>query len=237
MKKEIEILSTRPLDFELVNSAKANDIAITSIEFIKTIPLESNLITEEIDKFSKLNIAVIFTSANAVKAVFSKIESTPNWTFYCISGKTMEELVKYVPSSTILDTAENGALLAEKIIAHNYIKECLFFCGDKRMNTMPTSLLNKGIQLTELVVYQTVLTPQKLKRSFDGILFFSPTAVNSFFSLNNVSEKTALFSIGETTTKALKEFSKNEIITSTFPSAKQLINLVKQHYFKNQLSD
>ena len=82
------------------------------------------------------------------------------------------------------------------------------------MNILPENLKKHGVQLEELIVYKTRLTPKKLDARPDAILFFSPTAVRSFFSLNELFPETAVFAMGTTTARALKENTGIPVIVS-----------------------
>lgn len=60
------------------------------------------------------------------------------------------------------------------------------------MDTIPSSLLAYDLFLEELVVYDTILLPHTINRTYDAIFFFSPSAVESFFSVN-YAEPTLFF--------------------------------------------
>jgi uroporphyrinogen-III synthase len=60
-------------------------------------------------------------------------------------------------------------------------------------------------------VYETTLTPQKIKNSVEAILFFSPSGVESYLK-DNTLKKEVCFCIGETTAEALQKTTKNIII-------------------------
>ncbi|MBS1975620.1 MAG: uroporphyrinogen-III synthase, partial [Bacteroidetes bacterium] len=57
---------------------------------------------------------------------------------------------------------------------------------------------------------------------YDAILFYSPSAVNSFFEKNNPGPQTILFAIGNTTTKEIKKYTNNKIVVADKPSKKLL---------------
>jgi uroporphyrinogen-III synthase len=120
--------------------------------------------------------------------------------------------------------------LAQKIICNKSVKSCVFFCGNKRLNTLPDKLLSAQIKLDEIVVYETVDVAQKVEKVYDGILFFSPSAVQSFFSLNTLHPQTVIFSIGDTTTNEIKKFTKVAIISCNIPSQEQMMELVIKHF-------
>ena len=77
--------------------------------------------------------------------------------------------------------------------------------------------------MTEIEVYKTMLTPKKFENPFDGILFFSPSGVQSFVigQIINSDEIPAFggmtaFCIGKTTaSEAEKYFGKVEVSPET----------------------
>lgn len=155
---------------------------------------------------------LIFTSQNAVQAVLQH----PN----CDQLKSKKVFAVGMKTKSIL--TENGfnvvaytgyaADLAE-IISLVYSKESYtFFCGNLRRDELPNTLKENGILFNEIETYETALTPQKIKHQPDGILFFSPSAVESYLKLNSINDELC-FCIGETTAEALeKNKTKNRII-------------------------
>lgn len=229
MEKKITILSTRNLTNESVDRLNAANIFVQQKQFIETKIINDNQLSEIINALAQQKIHVIFTSANAVESVAEKLLFQPNWNIFCLAGKTKQTIEKFFTKVKIIHTAENGKSLAIKIIESENPMPIVFFCGNKRMNTMPEMLVNKGFQLQELVVYKTILTPKKINDTFDGILFFSPSAVESFFSENKIQQNKILFSIGKSTSEAIKNFSE-KIVETTFPSEKKMVETVVDFY-------
>jgi uroporphyrinogen-III synthase len=95
---------------------------------------------------------------------------------------------------------------------------------------LPSELNKNGIDVEELIVYNTIEKPQTVSKNYDGILFFSPSAVRSFFSNNNLKTETTVFAIGKTTAAEVKKFSNNTIIISDIPDTEKLINEVIQYF-------
>ena len=93
----------------------------------------------------------------------------------------------------------------------------IFFCGDQRRNDLPEILSKNDIEVQEIVVYETIPVSKKIEEHYHGIMFFSPSAVNSFFLNNKLPSSTILFAIGNTTAEELKKHSTNTIITSDDP--------------------
>ena len=63
----------------------------------------------------------------------------------------------------------------------------------------------------------------------DGILFFSPSGVESYFKLNSIKDETC-FCIGETTAEALENKKVKNIIISEKPSVESVITQVIEYY-------
>ncbi|MCC8142570.1 MAG: uroporphyrinogen-III synthase [Tannerellaceae bacterium] len=68
-----------------------------------------------------------------------------------------------------------------------------FFCGQRRLNEIPERLSGAAISYKEVIVYETELTPQTLEKTYEGILFYSPSGVESFFSANHPGKATLFF--------------------------------------------
>jgi uroporphyrinogen-III synthase len=143
---------------------------------------------------------------------------------------------KYFHNDLLAGIADNAAELADLIMEESVEDEVFFFCGDHHRPELPVMLRKNGFEVTEIIVYQTVLLPHKIERNYDGILFFSPSAVNSFFEKNEIAAQTILFAIGNTTAEELKKFSKNKIITSDEPIKRSLVEKAILFYQQNPVS-
>jgi uroporphyrinogen-III synthase len=231
------ILSTKKLKPSLIDQAKENHIAIVEEEFIKIKPL---LTREKWDELSALfpsrNNHVVFTSSHAVSAVSKYVHpyisyEDLHWKIFCLSGRTREAVSEHTLPGEIIDTAANAEALAQKIITYG-VSEVIFFCGNRRREELPHLLQAHGVRVHEVSVYETIDAPVQITASIDGILFFSPSAVGSFFSANQLKPDTVCFAIGKTTAQAIKEQSNNKIITSELPTQEDILESVL-HYFQN----
>jgi uroporphyrinogen-III synthase len=232
-----KVLSTKKLGPSLIDVAKENGIDIIEQEAIKVNPILSKEKWQEILGLlqSKKQFAV-FTSSNAVLSVKKYLHEyvnpfQTNWKIFSLSGKTKEVLDENAGLfGTIIGTADNSKSLAEKIVTEK-INEVIFFCGNKRREELPNILKNAGIKVHEVVVYETVETPVISNNDFDAILFFSPSAVQSFFSVNQLKNSVVCFAIGQTTAESVTAFAKNKIFISKTTSQKALLQEVF-NYFK-----
>ena len=139
-------------------------------------------------------------------------------------GNTTRQLVKkYFGEKSIISTAENATALAEKIIEKESPEEVIFFCGDQRRDELPQLLKNEDVIVNEIVVYETIPVPHKLSKTYTSILFFSPSAVESFFLANKATDKTIFFAIGNTTASAIKKNCSNRVLVADAPGKEELV--------------
>ena len=229
MENRIQILSTRPIHQSLIKDARDAGIDIDELTFIETNPIQSKLVDKEIENTLKETATVVFTSMNAVEVVGNQIkEHQPNWKIYCMGTTTQQLVVKFFGQNLIEGTANDAASLAKQIIKDQPKEKLIFFCGDQRRDELPELLKQHSIEAKETIVYETTAIHHLIQKQYDGILFFSPSAVESFFTNNKVVENTVLFAIGNTTAKELKKYSNNKIVISNEPGkenlAKTMIN-------------
>ena len=214
---KIQILSTKMISDSLISVAGLYDICIEQAAFIETEKITTPALEKRINELYLQHVAVIFTSVNAVKAVNRLLPTKPSWKIFCIAPTTKKSVADVFGNEPIIGTAENATHLADKIIADPSIKKLIFFCGDQRRNILHEKLKEKGIALEELVVYKTVERPQIISKYYDAILFFSPSAVKSFFSVNSIPDKTQVFAIGSTTANEVTLFSNLPVIIAEYP--------------------
>jgi uroporphyrinogen-III synthase len=227
---KIRVLSTRPLDQSIHEMAIKHGIMIDTISFIRTEPVNDEMLLSFIQSIGKEEHYIIFTSKNAVEVVTRQLNGLkPSWKIFCIDSATKELVTKYFGSESILGAATYGAQLAEEIV-NNKVKEIIFFCGDQRRDELPAILKAAQISLKEVVVYKTIATPQHLNNRYDAIAFFSPSAVNSFFEINKENINATLFAIGETTANAIKNHTAKTVYTPERPGVEQLIRTIIEYY-------
>lgn len=224
------ILCTRPLDNMLVYKAANNGISIDEVVFVETDPITITETLRQIQDIASKKATVVFTSMNAVDAVTSQLKQQPDWKIYCLGGITKETVFNFFGEKSVAGTAKNAKTLAEKIILAGETNEVFFFCGDQRLDELPETLKANEIKVNEVVVYSTRLVPNFIVKNYDGIIFFSPSAVHSFFSENTIATNVVLFSIGTTTTATIKTYCTNKIITSEWPGKENMIDLVLDYY-------
>lgn len=221
------------METALLEAAKAKDVQIDIVSFIDTSPAITTGLKDEVSKIIKQPTAVVFTSMNAVSSVAAYINGDkPDWEIFCIGNTTRQLAARYFGEQSINTVGNNATDLADKMIASKQIKQVVFFCGDQRREELPGKLRQNGIAVQEVIVYHTISTPHKIDKAYDGILFYSPSAVQSFFYANAVPASTVLFAIGQTTADAIKSFTDNLIIESERPGKDELVKKMFQFFKK-----
>jgi uroporphyrinogen-III synthase len=228
------ILSTGYLSPEIIGQYSSGRISIDVLSFTETVSSVSPFVEERIRALAAETATVVFTSANAVQAVITRLKHIPSWKIYCTSGPTRRLVESFFGSQAIAGTDDRAALIAAKMIADR-VPQAVFFCGQQRLDELPTSLQEQGITLEECIVYTTTQTPQPLQKEYDAILFFSPAAVKSFFSVNRVLEETGLFALGATTAAAIREYSASPVLQSQSPEKNLLLKMALDHYSLNTI--
>jgi uroporphyrinogen-III synthase len=159
---------------------------------------------------------LIFTSQNAVAAYLQNLEHEKNidksqFNCFCVGEKTASFLEEN--GLKVIELANYGADLA-KTIAKSYKNQSfLFLCGNLRRDEIPDGLRKDSINFKEITVYITQLNPKAFDRHFDGVLFYSPSGVESYTASNSLDNCTA-FCIGNTTAEAVKTHSYNIVIAN-----------------------
>lgn len=229
------VLSTKKLEPGLAREA-AKNYRFTEVEFIRTRSIQTKAKWDELIPLlqtEKLN--VIFTSARAVEAVkkylHPYVSTQPvSWKIFSLQGRTAEAVRECFGEASIVATAAHAGALAVRVKEH-HPERIVFFCGDQRRDELPSLLQEAGIAMEEVVLYTTEESPVRINDPFDAVLFFSPSAVRSFFSLNQLKEDVVCFAVGATTAGCLASHTRSRIITSEAASQEALMDAVNQ-YFK-----
>ncbi|MDO9373527.1 MAG: uroporphyrinogen-III synthase [Bacteroidota bacterium] len=230
-QNSINILCTRPLNELLIREAAEEGILIEELPFIQTEPIQSIEVQQEIEQAFQQNVTVVFTSMNAVEAVaYYQEEGAPDWDIYCMGTTTRKLVAQHFGEERIVGTADDAASLAELIVEEDVTAEVIFFCGDQRRDELPDILRGHDVDVNEVTVYQTIALTHKIEKTYHGILFFSPSAVESFFKFNVLPAETILFAIGNTTANTIRKFTKNKVLISDAPGKDNLVKKMIEYF-------
>jgi len=231
------ILSTKKLNPSLKAALADRGVEILEKEFITIKPIISHSKYTEIWPWinDPRERAVVFTSQHAVDSVDRYLHGgdafyqPDHWQIFSLNGATQERMGGVFAEDQVVETAPYAAELAAKIIANGRFKQVVFFCGNQRMDTIPTLLKQAGIEVIEIVVYETSASPGVVTDTLDAILFFSPSGVESFFSANTLQAGTTCFAIGTTTAAAIEKHTDNKVISSEKPTQEAMLEAVWHH--------
>jgi len=176
------------------------------------------------------NTNLIFTSKNAFKSFLLNDNAVTfkDNTIFCVGGKTKEVIEK--SGYKVLAYADTAEALSEIIIKGHATESFTFFSGSMRRDTLPDALAKANIKVDEVEVYETVLTPHTIKAKLDGLLFFSPSAIESYLSANAITTEVC-FCIGATTAAALAGIT-NNVVVANKPSIENVIVQVRNYFAK-----
>ena len=220
MSKSIQILSTKKLTSEQKQALVSAKLEVTEADFIQTQNKSFEL--------KDINDNLIFTSQNAIHSVLAdpKSEELKSKNVFCVGLKT--KILLSENGFNVVAYTGYAADLAEIITLIYRSESYTFFSGNLRRETLPQALKDAEIKYNEIQVYDTSLTPQKIKTPVDAILFYSPSGVESYLKDNTIKKETC-FCIGETTAEALHKITKNIIIADQ-PTVEDVIEDVINEY-------
>ena len=92
-------------------------------------------------------------------------------------------------------------------------------------------LTEHDFDVWEIEVYQTNELPVTIQKKYAGILFYSPSAVKSFFKNNKAGDHSLLFAIGETTAAEIKTHCKNQVIIADEPGKESLAKQALEYFY------
>ena len=219
MNSKKKILSTKKLSSvqkELLNNFIVDEIELIEISFNPSIKLQNPIKN------------AIFTSKNAILSIFNQFTASELQfeNVYCVGDKTAQFLEEKNVKVTV--KANSAEELADEILLNKNIEELYFFCGNLRRNELPEMLTENNIKVNEIEVYTTNFKPVKIKNTYDGVLFFSPSSVKSYL-LKNTDTQSVAFCIGNTTaSEAIDDFE--NVFVADEPTVENVIESVNQYF-------
>jgi len=216
-----KIYSTKKLS-ELQKKELPYTISVEDSDFIK---IRFNRISPKVMKTEHEN--VVITSQNGVEALlnsFTKDEMKFK-NIFCVGRRTKKLIENRI--GKVAYVAKNAKKLADYLSKDLKVKEVTYFCSDVRLDVLPTFLKAYDVVVNEVEAYKTMLSPVKINDEISGVLFYSPSGLESYLT-ENTTDKVA-FCIGETTAKeARKHFENVEV--ANMPSVDSVLELVNNYY-------
>ncbi|HLV23184.1 MAG TPA: uroporphyrinogen-III synthase [Moheibacter sp.] len=176
-------------------------------------------INEDSNKF-------LVSSQNSVKAISGL---NLDGEFYVVGEKTAKSLK--AAGFEVVHFENYAEDLADFLLKNTQPQSWNFFCGNHRRETLFEKLIPNGHLLNEIICYDSIQNSSEIDSTkFNGIAFFSPLAVKTFFSLNSLTENSVIFSIGNTTNQEIKKYTNNPIVTAEIPLVEKVIEKINEYY-------
>ncbi len=219
--KITNIYSTKKLTDDQLMSFH-DDVIAESNDDIKINPnrLTKSVVRNEIEN-------VIITSQNAVEALltnFSAVELQFK-NIYCVGRRTKRMVEKRI--GKVKHHESYAKNLADHMVEFMDGTEVTYFCSNLRLDTIPNILSENNIKVNEVEAYETKFDADKVEGDLDGVLFYSPSTVQSFLKQNKA--KGIAFCIGETTATEAKKYFE-EVRVAKVPLVESIIELVNENY-------
>ena len=202
----------------------------------------------EIDKerfVSELELAthVLFTSSNGVDIFFDKIKkydidirSLYNKKICVIGSGSGEALKKYGVNADFIPRKFDSKSFVEEILPKlDKSSKVLMLRAKLGNDNLPNGLKTAGIEFSDIPIYDTIIDYRrsfelnKEIKKFDYVVVASASATKALCEM--IEDKSALLnrvvSIGPVTTKALREFGIEELITAKQYDVKGIVDAIK----------
>lgn len=230
MKSSLSILSTRTLSLSRIQEVEALGFRFIIHDFIsKYISTPQNNTKQSINK------NIILTSKTGVNAF---LQMAKEWRLdintyhvFCISQSTKE--LALTSGLKVVSSAPHASAIADEILKHKGINAVTHISSNQRRHELSEKLEAAAIKVQDLIGYRTEFTPKIIHQSYDAILFFSPSAVDSFLSQNEL-QQAECFCIGNTTGRYARQIGYQNIYVSDTPTEDALVKTIVNHYSKIQ---
>ncbi len=172
---------------------------------------------------------LLISSANALESLL-KNKIKPQKPVWCVGEVTKQKLIAQGFEVAVCFNYAND--LNAYILEHHNHQQFLWLRGNKTTGDLTKNFDKLAINCQEICVYETILNHHKFDEVFNAILFFSPSAIQSFLQSNSLHQATC-FCIGETTASSLPKAINNPVVVANTPSVTALIKSIKTYYQLN----
>ena len=170
---------------------------------------------------------VIITSKNTVESLITNFSANELQfkNIYCVGRRTKRLVEQKI--GKVKHTEKNAENLAKYLVENMEGNEVTYFRSNLSLDTLPSILKERNIKINSIEAYQTKYNGIKVNEHVEGVMFYSPSTVESFVQKNN--KDVIAFCIGETTAQeARKHF--NDVRVAKIPTVESVIELVNEHY-------
>ena len=213
------VLSTKKLRFHQLERLMAAQCDVVDYDALQI----------EIQPFSipkKPNYWVV-SSQNAVRSFLANPTASAHQNpILCVGEKTKSLLEKN--GQKVIKTAQNMLELVNFIQKTMKNEHFLHICGNRKLADFAAGMQKAGISFAEVTAYHTHLVPRVQTPEPQGLLFYSPSGVESYLQKNSIGASWC-FCIGETTANSVRPLTKH-LTVSPKPDADLLVATTATHF-------
>ena len=240
--KNILLTATKALVEKMSPEFKKLGANICEMSLIATkeIEIDKNTFVSELE----LATHILFTSANGVDIFFEKIKnydidvrSLYNKKICVIGSGSSEALKKYGVNADFIPSKFDSKSFVEEILPKlDKNSRVLMLRANLGNDNLPNGLKTAGIEFRDISIYDTIIDYRrsfelnKEIKKFDYVVVASASAAKALYEM--IEDKSALLnrvvSIGPVTTKALREFGIEELITAKQYDVKGIVDAIKK---------
>lgn len=169
----------------------------------------------------------VFSSQNAVRSFLANPTASAHQNpMLCVGEKTKLLLEKN--GQKVIKTAQNMLELVDFIQKTMKNEHFLHICGNRKLPDFATGMQSAEISYAEVTAYQTHLVSRLQTPEPQGLLFYSPSGVESYLQTNSIGASWC-FCIGETTATAVRPLTEH-LTVSPKPDADLLVAAAATHF-------
>ena len=216
------------------------NICEMSLIATKEIEIDKNTFVLELE----LATHILFTSANGVDIFFEKIKnydidvrSLYNKKICVIGSGSSEALKKYGVNADFIPSKFDSKSFVEEILPKlDKNSRVLMLRANLGNDNLPNGLKTAGIEFRDISIYDTIIDYRrsfevnKEIKKFDYVVVESASAAKALCEM--IEDRSVLLnrvvSIGPVTTKALREFGIEELITAKQYDVKGIVDAIKK---------
>ena len=169
----------------------------------------------------------VFSSQNAVRSFLANPTAKQNHKpILCVGEKTKSLLEEN--GQKVIKTAQNMQELVVFIQKNMKNEHFLHICGNRKLADFAAGMQKTGISYTEVTAYHTHLVSRVQTPEPQGLLFYSPSGVESYLQTNSIGASWC-FCIGETTATAVRPLTER-LTVSPKANADLLVAAAATHF-------
>ena len=169
----------------------------------------------------------VFSSQNAVRSFLANPTASAHQNpILCVGEKTKSLLEEN--RQKVIKMAQNMLDLVDFIQKTMKNEHFLHICGNRKLADFAAGMQKAGISYAEVTAYHTHLVSRIQTPEPQGLLFYSPSGVESYLQTNSIGASWC-FCIGETTATAVRPLTEH-LTVSLKPDADLLVAAAATHF-------